>query len=182
MRKYPVARNMSVGVGPRRGAFASVARFAHALGVAAALGVSMLPRDAAAQDTTATRPTRRLQAVKVTVSREGARSVLDLPFGVSRLETDSSRTGIRRASLTELLLNVPGLAVSNRFNPSQDPRLAIRGFGARSAFGIRGVRVMRDGVPLTVADGQTAVDFLDLEGVGSAEVMRGAAGALYGNA
>lgn len=131
-----------------------------------------------AQDSTA----RRLQPVRVTVSRETSRSVLDLPFGVSRLSVDSARTGIRRASLTELLINVPGLAVSNRYNPTQDPRLAVRGFGARSAFGIRGVRVVRDGVPLTLADGQTAVDFIDLEGVGNAEVMRGAAGALYGNA
>jgi iron complex outermembrane receptor protein len=60
--------------------------------------------------------------------------------------------------------------------------VAVRGFGARSAFGIRGIRVLRDGVPLTLADGQAAVDFVDLETIGSAEVMRGAAGALYGNA
>ena len=124
----------------------------------------------------------RLQAVRVTVTRESSRSVLDLPFGVSRLSIDSSRAGIRRASLTEMLMDVPGLAISNRYNPTQDPRLAVRGFGSRAAFGIRGVRVMRDGVPLTLADGQTAVDFVDLETVGSAEVMRGAAGALYGNA
>lgn len=140
------------------------------------------PALAQQRDTAATAAPRALQAVRVTVSRETSRSVLDLPFGVSRLSTDSARAGIRRASLTELLLNVPGLAVANRHNPTQDPRLAIRGFGARSAFGIRGVRVVRDGVPLTLADGQTAVDFVDLEGVGSAEVMRGAAGALYGNA
>ena len=125
---------------------------------------------------------RPLQAVRVTVSREASRSVLDLPFGVSRVSVDSSRAGIRRASLTELLLVVPGVVVSNRYNPTQDPRLAVRGFGSRSAFGIRGVRVVRDGVPLTLADGQAAVDFVDLESVGSAEVMRGAAGALYGNA
>lgn len=130
-------------------------------------------------DTVVARP---LEAVRVTVSRESSRSVLDLPFGVSRLEVDSARTGIRRGSLTELLLVVPGVVVSNRHNPTQDPRLAVRGFGSRSAFGIRGVRVVRDGVPLTLADGQTAVDFVDLEAVGSVEVMRGAAGALYGNA
>ncbi|MBK6308403.1 MAG: Plug domain-containing protein, partial [Gemmatimonadetes bacterium] len=132
--------------------------------------VGALATRAHAQDSTRT---RRLQPVRVTVTREGSRSVLDLPFGVSRLQVDSGRSGIRRASLTELLINVPGLAVSNRYNPTQDPRLAIRGFGARSAFGIRGVRVVRDGVPLTLADGQTAVDFVDLEGVGTAEVMRG---------
>ena len=122
-----------------------------------------------------------LGAVRVTVSRDAARSTLDLPFAVSRLELDSTRAATRRASLTEALLFVPGVSVSHRYNPTQDPRLAIRGFGARSAFGIRGVRVLRDGIPLTAADGQTAVDFLDLESLGAAEIFRGSAGALYGN-
>ncbi len=132
----------------------------------------------AAQDSSAT----RLPPVTVTVTRDAARSTLALPFAVSRLSIDSARLGARRASLTELLITIPGLAISNRHNPTQDPRLAVRGFGARSAFGIRGVRILRDGIPLTVADGQAAVDFVDLETIGSAEVMRGAAGALYGNA
>jgi len=122
-----------------------------------------------------------LAPVRVTVSRDAARSALDLPFAVSRLELDSTRAATRRASLTEALLFVPGVSVSHRYNPTQDPRLTIRGFGARSAFGIRGVRVLRDGIPLTVADGQTAVDFLDLESLGAVEVFRGNAGALYGN-
>jgi iron complex outermembrane receptor protein len=122
-----------------------------------------------------------LGAVRVTVSRDASRPALELPFAVSRLELDSTRAATRRASLTEALLFVPGVSVSNRFNPTQDPRLAIRGFGARSAFGIRGVRVLRDGIPLTAADGQTAVDFLDLESLSAAEVFRGNAGALYGN-
>ncbi len=154
---------------PRAGARAAAAL----LTVALPLSIGAQGRDSVA---------RPLQAVRVTVSREASRSVLDLPFGVSRVSVDSSRAGIRRASLTELLLVVPGVVVSNRYNPTQDPRLAVRGFGSRSAFGIRGVRVVRDGVPLTLADGQAAVDFVDLESVGSAEVMRGAAGALYGNA
>src|SRR5687767_2304243 len=122
-----------------------------------------------------------LSTVRVTVSRDNARPTLALPFAVSRLEIDSTRAATRRASLTEMLLFVPGVSVSHRHNPTQDPRLAIRGFGARSAFGIRGVRVLRDGIPLTAADGQTAVDFLDLESLGTAEVFRGNAGALYGN-
>jgi iron complex outermembrane receptor protein len=122
-----------------------------------------------------------LGAVRVTVSRDAARSTLELPYAVSRLELDSTRAATRRASLTEALLFVPGVSVSHRYNPTQDPRLTIRGFGARSAFGIRGVRVLRDGIPLTAADGQTAVDFLDLESLGAVEVFRGSAGALYGN-
>lgn len=122
-----------------------------------------------------------LSTVRVTVSRETARPTLDVPFALSRLDIEAARGATRRSSLTELLLSVPGVSVSNRHNPTQDPRLAIRGFGARSAFGIRGVRVLRDGIPLTVADGQTAVDFLDLESLSAAEVFRGNAGALYGN-
>ena len=122
-----------------------------------------------------------LSGVRVTVSRDASRSTFDLPYALSRLSLDSTRAATRRASLTEVLLFVPGVTISNRYNPTQDPRLAIRGFGARSAFGIRGVRVLRDGIPLTVADGQTAVDFLDLESLGAAELFRGSASALYGN-
>ena len=124
----------------------------------ASLGLAATPLVSRGQSDTAT-----LAPVRVTVSRDAARSTLEVPFAISRLALDSARAGTRRASLTEVLLFVPGLAVSNRYNPTQDPRLAIRGFGARSAFGIRGVRVLRDGVPMTAADGQTAVDFLDLE-------------------
>ncbi len=123
----------------------------------------------------------RITPVRVTVTRDAARSTFDLPFALTRLTIDSSRAGTRRASLTDMLAFVPGVSVANRFNPTQDPRLAIRGFGARSAFGIRGVRILRDGIPLTQADGQTAVDYLDLETVAAVEVIRGSAGALYGN-
>lgn len=151
-------------------------RFANVLWAWCAVGVAAARAGGQEPDTAA-----RLSTVRVTVSRDAARPTLDLPYGVSRLGLDSARTATRRASLTEALLFVPGVAVSNRFNPTQDPRLAIRGFGARSAFGIRGVRVLRDGIPLTAADGQTAVDFLDLEASSAAEVFRGSAGALYGN-
>ncbi|HSA57219.1 MAG TPA: TonB-dependent receptor [Gemmatimonadaceae bacterium] len=130
-----------------------------------------------AQDSTVT----TIAPVRVTVSRDAARSTFDLPHAVTRLDIDADRSGTRRANLTELLLYVPGMSVMHRYNPTQDPRMSVRGFGARSAFGIRGVRVLRDGIPLTLADGQTAVDFLDLETIGAAEIFRGSAGALYGN-
>lgn len=81
-----------------------------------------------------------------------------------------------------MLLGVAGVQVQDRSNPSQDPRIAVRGFGARSAFGVRGVRVMRDGIPLTLPDGQTPLDWLDLETVAAVELVRGTAAALYGNA
>jgi iron complex outermembrane receptor protein len=114
-------------------------------------------------------------------NRDAARSTLELPFGVTRLSFHDQREATRRASLTEALLFVPGVTISNRYNPTQDPRMSVRGFGARSAFGIRGVRVLRDGIPLTAADGQTAVDVVDLESLGAVELFRGSAGALYGN-
>jgi iron complex outermembrane receptor protein len=123
----------------------------------------------------------RLAPIRVTVSRDAARPTLELPFGLTRIGLETEREATRRASLTEVLLFVPGVTISNRFNPTQDPRMSVRGFGARSAFGIRGLRVLRDGIPLTVADGQTAVDVVDLESLGAVELFRGSAGALYGN-
>ena len=138
------------------------------------------PIAAAGQQRDSTRT--ELAPVRVTVTRDAARSTFDLPYSLSRVNVDSARSGARRGSLTDILLGVPGLVSSNRHNPTQDPRVSVRGFGSRAAFGIRGLRVLRDGVPLTLADGQSAVDMVDLETVGSAEVLRGAAGALYGNA
>jgi iron complex outermembrane receptor protein len=82
----------------------------------------------------------------------------------------------------ELLFAVPGVSLANRQNPAQDPRVSIRGFGARSAFGVRGVRVLQDGVPVTLPDGQTPVDVLDIEGAERVEIVRGSASSLYGNA
>ena len=147
-----------------------------------ALAFAWVPVTAHSQDTLPPRQATPLPTVQVTIAREAARSTLDLPFAVTRTTPDSARPGLAHASLDELLQHLPGVTVSNRGNPTQDPRIAIRGFGARSAFGVRGIRVLRDGIPLTLPDGQTPVDYLDLESVGSIEVIRGSASALYGNA
>lgn len=147
------------------------------LPIGSLVALALVPIAVAAQDSSQT----RLAPVRVTVTRDVARPPLDLPFAVSRVDANTNRIGIRRANLTELLFGIPGLTASTRYNPTQDPRLSVRGFGARSAFGIRGVRILRDGIPLTLADGQTAVDLLDLETIDGAEVLRGSAGALYGN-
>lgn len=123
-----------------------------------------------------------LEPVVVTVTRQSGKSVLRAPFALSVMRPDSARPGQRHTAIDESLALVPGLSVTNRNNPSQDPRLSIRGYGSRSTFGVRGVRVLRDGMPLTLPDGQTPLDYLSLETVGAIEVMRGAASALYGNA
>jgi iron complex outermembrane receptor protein len=125
---------------------------------------------------------RTLPPVVVTVGRDAGRPVLDLPYAITTVTPDSSRPGQRHTSLDETLFLVPGVTVFNRNNPAQDARISIRGFGARSSFGVRGIRVMRDGIPLTLPDGQTPIDYLDLENVGKVEVMRGSASSLYGNA
>src|ERR1041384_6299192 len=132
---------------------------------------------AAAQDTAAAK-----LPPMVTVTRQPARSPMDLPFGISTATPDSLRPGQTHVAADQALAMIPGITVANRTNPSQDPRVSIRGFGARSAFGVRSVRVMRDGMPLTLPDGQTPIDYLDLESVARVEVIRGTASALYGNA
>jgi iron complex outermembrane receptor protein len=137
-----------------------------------------VPRDSVPRDSV----TQRLAPVVVTVTREAARSPLELPFAITAVRPDSTRPGLRNTRIEETLLLVPGVTVANRNNPSQDARISIRGFGARAGFGVRGVRVIRDGVPLTLPDGQTPMDYLDLESVGTIEVIRGSASALYGNA
>jgi iron complex outermembrane receptor protein len=149
------------------------------IGVGAAMILFVpLANHAIAQDTAVA----KLKPVVVEVGRGEHRSPLELPFAVTVQTPDSMRPGQRHLSLDETLGLIPGLSVSNRNNPSQDPRISIRGFGARSAFGVRGIRVLRDGIPLTLPDGQTPVDYLDLESVGRVEVMRGSASSLYGNA
>src|SRR4051812_41167012 len=124
---------------------------------------------------------RALPAVRVTATREGPRAALDLPYAITSVRPDSL-AATRRLGVDELLFAIPGVALANRQNPAQDPRVSIRGFGARSAFGVRGVRVLQDGVPVTLPDGQTPVDVIDVEGADRVDVVRGSASSLYGNA
>jgi iron complex outermembrane recepter protein len=118
----------------------------------------------------------------VTVSRDVGRSTLDLPYAITSVRPDSLRPGQQHLSADQTFFGLPGVVVANRTNPSQDIRVAVRGFGSRSSFGVRSVRILRDGMPLTNADGQTPLDYLDLENVGRIEVIRGTASSLYGNA
>jgi len=124
---------------------------------------------------------QRLQSVRTTVTRDAARPTFELPFAVTTAPL-TARPALRRTGVSDLLLGVPGVQVQDRANPSQDQRIALRGFGARSAFGVRGVRVLRDGVPVSLPDGQTPTDWIDLETIDRIDVVRGTAAALYGNA
>src|SRR5574341_164399 len=84
--------------------------------------------------------------------------------------------------LDEALVSVPGVFVANRYNFSQDQRISIRGFGARSAFAVRGIKILVDGIPQTLPDGQGQLTNLELGEIDRIEVLRGSASSLFGNA
>lgn len=105
-----------------------------------------------------------------------------MPFAVSSQSFVKLLNSKQQLSLDEYLNSIPGLFVLNRSNFSQDLRVSIRGFGARSAFGIRGIKIVVDGIPETTPDGQGQIDNLTLGIIDKLQVLRGPASILYGNA
>ncbi len=105
----------------------------------------------------------------------------EAPSGVTLIDQEDIRDGRAPLQPTDALSLAPGVLVQNRDNFAQNPRVSIRGFGARAPFGIRGVRVRLDGIPLTTVDGQAQVDAIDPGSIQSVEVLRGANAVLHGN-
>jgi iron complex outermembrane receptor protein len=122
-----------------------------------------------------------LDEIVVTATRRDS-SVREVPRSVSLVGQQRIQDATQQLALDEALSVVPGLYMQNRYNFSQDLRISLRGFGARSGFGIRGIRVYVDGIPETLPDGQAQVDSIDLGSTKSIEVLRGPASSLYGNA
>jgi iron complex outermembrane receptor protein len=110
------------------------------------------------------------------------RTLERVPAAVSVVTEDDIQLGRQQLALDESLARVPGLFMQNRYNFAQDLRLSIRGFGARAQFGIRGIKVLVDGIPETLPDGQGSVDSIDLGATSQIEVIRGPSSSLYGNA
>jgi iron complex outermembrane receptor protein len=104
------------------------------------------------------------------------------PFAVGIATRDEIQRGKPGFALDEALASIPGVQVDNRFNYALGERISIRGFGARAQFGVRGVRVLLDGIPMTTADGQTSLNNVDVATLARVEVVRGPASSLHGNA
>ena len=85
-------------------------------------------------------------------------------------------------SIEQELNNVPGVWLTNNNNSAQDYRISIRGFGSRASFGVRGIRVLLDGIPQTTPDGQSQIDHLPIHIIQQSEVIRSPAGSRHGNA
>src|SRR5437762_5094836 len=137
----------------------------------AAMVLAMVPACAVAQD----------DVVVITATRQPQPS-LEIPASVDRIYADEIREGRPQVNLSESLGRVPGIVVQNRQNYAQDLQISSRGFGARSTFGVRGIRLIADGIPATMPDGQGQASTFSLGSAERIEVLRGPFTALYGNA
>ncbi|MES2979696.1 MAG: TonB-dependent receptor [Pseudomonadota bacterium] len=121
-----------------------------------------------------------LEPVVVTANRALQRS-FDAPAAIDAVDRESIESAGPQVNLSESLKRIPGLTLLNRQNYAQDLQLSIRGFGARSAFGVRGIRLIIDGIPATTPDGQGQGSSISLTSTDRIEVLRGPLAQLYGN-
>lgn len=144
--------------------------------------VILLAAVAPALAQTASEPVERsLSPVVVTVTRGVEQRSFDTPASVDVIDAATIRNGQLQVNLSESLARVPGVVALNRQNYAQDIQISSRGFGARSTFGVRGLRLYVDGIPATGPDGQGQVSHFDLASAARIEVLRGPFSALYGN-
>ncbi len=133
-------------------------------------------------DSTATNePKYFLSEIIVTAPRSSL-PLYQVPNSIQVLDREDIQRGEIGLSLEESLRSVPGVLVNNRNNLSQGDRISIRGIGSRASFGVRGIKLVVDEIPLTLSDGQSQLNNLDLGSTGQIEVWRGPSSSLYGNA
>ena len=121
-----------------------------------------------------------LNPVVVTATKSTMNS-FDLPVSIDVVNQSDIQDAQLKMTLSESLIRVPGITAQNRSQFSQDPQISTRGFGSRSAFGVRGLRIYVDGIPFSMPDGIGQPGNIDLGAVKAIEVMRGPFSSLYGN-
>ncbi len=117
----------------------------------------------------------------VVTSTQIERTAFETPASVDLITGEQMRADQLQVNLSESLGRVPGLLIQNRQNYAQDLQVSIRGFGSRSTFGVRGLRLYVDGIPATMPDGQGQTSGMDIASIDRVEVLRGPFSALYGN-
>lgn len=122
----------------------------------------------------------RLAPIVVTPTRV-EQSSFDLPTAINVIDGETIQEQRAGVSVAETLVRVPGVVVQNREALSQEQQIIVRGFGARAGFGIRGIKLLADGIPASTPDGQGGTGLFDLGSAKSIEVLRGPFSALYGN-
>ena len=122
----------------------------------------------------------RLKEVIVSITKI-KENIKNSPFAISSKSFSKFQTSAKQFYLSEYIESVPGVFISNDNNFAQDSRISIRGFGSRANFGIRGIKLIVDGVPETTPDGQSQIDNLNLEIIEKIEIIRGTSSSLYGN-
>ena len=122
-----------------------------------------------------------INPVKIDATRI-EKNILDIPASVTHIGKEKIQLGTEQVGLDESMSQVPGTFFLNRYNYAQDLRISIRGFGARSSFGIRGIKIIVDGIPETLPDGQGSIDGIDIGSISEINVIRGPSSSLYGNA
>ena len=119
---------------------------------------------------------------EIVVSASGyEQKIMDTAASINLVTINQIQNGQARDNLSEPLNRVPGIFALNRQNYAQDLQISSRGFGANSTFGTRGIRLIVDNIPGTVADGQGQISHIDLPSTDRIEVMRGPFSVLYGN-
>ncbi|WEH92148.1 TonB-dependent receptor [Acinetobacter soli] len=120
-----------------------------------------------------------LPVIQVEATRTGT-TYLQTPASIFRVDAPAQQQSAQ-VNLTEVVKGIPSLQINNRENYAQDLQLSMRGFGARSTFGVRGIRLYVDGIPATMPDGQGQTSNIDLSSLDHVEVLTGPFSSLYGN-
>jgi len=130
---------------------------------------------------TSQEPKYTITPIVVTATRS-ERPIFRVPYAVDVIEKREIQRAQIDLSLDKAVRAIPGIVVNNRQNLSRGDRISVRGIGSRAQYGVRGLKIILDGIPLTMPDGLARTYNLDLGSVGKIEVLRGPCSSLYGNA